>query len=98
MNSFFYDTQYLVGQGADFFSYYQAGNNVLNGLDVYIIPDPLAVPYLYRYRYLPYFAYTFGVILNLAPPISAYWIWIGILIGSVWMAAFRTRSLAKALN
>ena len=98
LNSFFYDTQYLVGQGADFFSYYQAGNNVLNGLDVYIIPDPLAVPYLYRYRYLPYFAYTFGVILNLAPPISAYWIWIGILIGSVWMAAFRTRSLAKALN
>lgn len=98
LNSLFYDTQYLLGQGADFFSYYQAGNNVLNGLDVYTIPDSLAVPYLYRYRYLPYFAYFFGVILNLAPPISAYWIWIAVLTGSVWLAAFQTRTVAKKLN
>ncbi|MHA1136086.1 MAG: glycosyltransferase 87 family protein [Candidatus Thorarchaeota archaeon] len=98
LNSLFYDTQYLVGQGPDFFSYYQAGNNVLNGIDVYAIPDPLAVPYLYRFRYLPYFAYSFGVMLNLAPPIAAYWIWVGILTTSVWLAAFQTRSVAKKLN
>ncbi|MGY5878933.1 MAG: hypothetical protein RTV31_01725 [Candidatus Thorarchaeota archaeon] len=98
LNSLFYDTQYLVGQGPDFFSYYQAGTNVLNGIDVYAIPDPLAVPYLYRFRYLPYFAYSFGVILNLAPPITAYWIWVGILTTSVWLAAFQTRSVAKKLN
>ncbi|MFW9844449.1 MAG: hypothetical protein ACFFEV_07725 [Candidatus Thorarchaeota archaeon] len=98
LNSLFYDTQYLVGQGADFFSYYQAGNNVLNGLDVYSIPDSLAVPYLYLYRYLPYFAYSFGVMLNLTSPIQAYWIWVGVLIVSVWLAAIRTRSVAKKLN
>jgi len=98
LNSFFYDTQYLVGQGADFFSYYQAGHNVLNGLDCYALPDPLVVPYLYVYRYLPYFAFSFGVIINLAPPISAYWIWISILTGSVWLAAFQTLSVAKKLN
>ncbi|MGY5859009.1 MAG: glycosyltransferase family 87 protein [Candidatus Thorarchaeota archaeon] len=98
LNSLFYDTQYLVGQGPDFFSYYQAGNNILNGIDVYTIPDPLAVPYLYPFRYLPYFAYSFGVIINLADPISAYWTWIGVLIFSVWLAAFQTRSVAKKLN
>ena len=98
LNWLFYDTQYLVGQGADFFSYYQAGHNVLNGLNCYIIPDPLAVPYLYPYRYLPYFAYSFGTIINLAPPILAYWLWVGALIVFVWLAALRTRSLAKSLN
>ena len=98
LNSLFYDTQYLVGQGPDFFSYYQAGNNVLNGLDVYALPDPLAVPYLYPFRYLPYFAYSFGVVINLVDPISGYWIWVGVLIFSVWLAAFQTRSVAKKLN
>jgi hypothetical protein len=98
LNSLFYDTQYLVGQGADFFSYYQAGHNALNGLDCYTIPDSLAVPYLYPYRYLPYFSYSFGVIINLAPVILAYWVWVGIVIISVWLAILRTRSLAIALN
>ena len=70
----------------------------MNGLNCYIIPDPLAVPYLYPYRYLPYFAYSFGTIINLAPPILAYWLWVGALIVFVWLAALRTRSLAKSLN
>jgi hypothetical protein len=98
LNSLFYDTSYLVGQGADFFSYYQAGYNVLNGFDCYAIPDPLVVPYLYPYRYLPYFAYSFGVVINLAPPLLAYCFWVGVLTVSVWLAALRTRSLAKALH
>ena len=98
LNSLFHDTKYILGQGADFFSYYQAGHNVLNGLDCYASPDTLVVPYLYPYRYLPYFAYSFGVIINLAPPLLAYWLWIGVLTGAVWLAVFRTRSLAKALH
>ncbi|MHA2142778.1 MAG: glycosyltransferase family 87 protein [Candidatus Thorarchaeota archaeon] len=98
LNSLFYGTQYLVGQGADFFSFYQAGHNVLNGLDVYARPDTLVVPYRYPYRYLAYFAYSFGVIFNLADPFTAYWIWVGIVIASMWLAALRTRSLAKSLN
>ena len=98
LNSFFHDTKYLVGQGADFFSFYQAGYNVLNGLDCYTIPDSLVVPYLYPYRYLPYFAYSFGAIINLAPPVLSYWFWVGILTVSLWLAVFRTRSLGKALH
>lgn len=97
-NHLFYDTWYLVGQSPDFFSYYQAGNNVLNGLDPYIIPNELAVPYLYPFRYLPYFAYTFGVAINLTDPISAYWIWDGILICSIWLSALQTRRVVKALD
>ena len=98
LNPFFYDTKYIVGQGADFFSYYQAGHNVLNGLDVYTIPDSPVVPYLYPFRYLSYFAYSFGVILNFAPPLLAYWFWVGVLTVALWLAVLRTRSLAKTLN
>ncbi len=98
LNSFFYDTRYLVGQGADFFSYYQAGHNVLNGVDCYTIPDTLVVPYLYPYRYLPYFAFTFGVVFNLLPPMIAYWTWIGIVIAVLWSAVFQTRSLGNNLE
>ena len=98
LNGFFYDTKFLVGQGADFFSYYQAGNNVLNGLDVYTLPDSPVVPYLYPYRYLPYFAFSFGVVLNLTPPVLAYWLWVGVLVVALWAAVLRTRSLTKALH
>ncbi len=98
LNPLFYDTEYLIGQGADFFSYYQAGYNVLNGIDIFTVPDPAAVPYLYPYRYLPYFAYSFGVIINLAPPLTAYWIWVGLLTVMIWLSVLRTRSLAEALD
>ena len=98
LNPLFYDTNFLVGPGADFFSYYQAGNNVLTGVDVFTVPDSPVVPYLYPFRYLPYFAYSFGVISNLAPPIIAYWLWVGVLVVILWLAVLRTRSLAKALH
>ncbi len=98
LNPLFHDTKYILGQGADFFAYYQAGYNVLNGLSCYLIPDPLVVPYLYPYRYLPYFAYSFGAILNIVPPITAYWLWVGVVTVSVWLAIIRTRTLAKSLD
>ncbi|MFX1561360.1 MAG: hypothetical protein ACFFBL_12290 [Promethearchaeota archaeon] len=98
LNPLFHDTEYLLGQGADFFAFYQAGNNILNGLSCYEIPTSLSVPYLYPYRYLPYFAYSFGAILNLASSIVSYWVWIGIVVISLWLAVLRTRSLSKALN
>ena len=98
LNPLFHDSKYLLGQGADFFAYYQAGNNVLNGLTCYEIPDSLIVPYLYPYRYLPYFAYSFGVIINLASPIFAYWLWIGIVIISIWLASLRTLFFANTLQ
>jgi hypothetical protein len=98
LNSLFYDTNYLLGQGADFFSYYQAGSNVLNGLDCYAHPSIPSVPYFYTYRYLPYFAYSFGVVFNIMAPIPAYWLWVGIVIVFLWLAVFRTRLLAKELQ
>ena len=98
LNSFFYDTWYLVGQAPDFFSYYQAGYNVLHGLDPYFIPTDLAVPYLYPFRYLPYFAYTFGAALNLTNPYTAYWIWDGILVVAIWLSALQTHRVAKMLD
>lgn len=98
LNPLSHDTRYITAQGIDFFAFYQAGSNVLNGLDCYAIPDPLTVPYMFPYRYLPYFAYTFGAVFNLASPFLAYWIWVGILIVCIWLAAIRTRSVSKALH
>jgi hypothetical protein len=98
LNQLFHDTRYIIDQGIDFFAFYQAGNNVLNGIDCYSVPDPLIVPYMFPYRYLPYFAYSFGAMFNLVPPIQAYWIWVGIVLIFVWLAALRTRSVIKALH
>jgi hypothetical protein len=98
LDSLFYDTHYLLGQGADFFSYYQAGNNVLNGLDCYVHPAIPAVPYFYTYRYLPYFAYSFGAIFNILSPIPAYWLWVGVVVVFLWLAVLRTRLLARELK
>jgi len=98
LNDLFHDTRYITDQGIDFFAFYQAGNNVLNGIDCYAVPDPLTVPYMFPYRYLAYFAYSFGALFNLAPPIQAYWIWVGIVLVCVWLAAIRTRSVSKTLH
>ncbi|MFW9793367.1 MAG: glycosyltransferase family 87 protein [Candidatus Thorarchaeota archaeon] len=98
LNPFFHDTRYITAQGIDFFAFYQAGNNVLNGLVCYARPDTLAVPYMFPYRYLAYFAYTFGALFNLMPAIQAYWTWVVIVLICVWLAAWRTRSVSKSLQ
>ncbi|MFW9813434.1 MAG: glycosyltransferase 87 family protein [Candidatus Thorarchaeota archaeon] len=98
LDPLFHDTRYILDKGIDFFAFYQAGHNVLNGIDCYAVPDPLTVPYMFPYRYLAYFAYSFGAIFNLAPPVLAYWIWDAIILISVWLAAFRTRSVSKTLG
>ncbi len=98
LNPLFHDTEYLLGQGADFFAFYQAGTNILNGISCYSFPPSPVVPYFYPYRYLPYFAYSVGIILNLLPPITAYWAWVGLILVSIWLAAWRTISVARRLG
>lgn len=98
LHPFFHDTRYMPEPGLDFFAFYQAGTNVLNGLDAFAYPDPLTVPYMFPYRYLPYFAHTFGAVLNLAPPMLSYWSWVAVLIVCVWLAALRTWSVSKSMG
>lgn len=82
MDPLFHDTD-RVPRGLDFFSIYQSGHNFLNGTSVYYGvrvhsqgDNALVVPYFSGFRYLPVYAYTYGVLLNIFPPWISYWTWI----------------------
>lgn len=79
---FFHDTD-RVPRGLDYFSIYQAGYNFRHGDPIYYgvrQVDPgkgvQVVPYLSGFRYLPVYAYIFGVLISLLPVWTSYWFWI----------------------
>lgn len=77
INPFFDDSTHRIGQGADFYAVYQAGQNVSDGVSIYAqAPQNLIVPYAYPYRYLPFSAYTLGQVFRLLRPPQAYVFWI----------------------
>ena len=66
-------------QALDFFAIYEAGHRAIQNVPVYefhISSSSLAVPYASPYRYVPVFAYAFGVPANTMPPWWAYWGWV----------------------
>lgn len=99
LNPLYYDSSYGIGQGADFFAYYQAGYNLINGLSPYHnIPGYNIVPYAYGYRYLPFFAHTFGMLFNIFPPRISYWVWIIFLLALIWYTSWITHKICNSLN
>jgi hypothetical protein len=71
------DTMHRRGQGVDFYSVYQAGRNVIDGVNIYAQkPEHVVVPYHYPYRYHPLVALTVGLASNLVTPALAYTLWI----------------------
>ncbi|MFX1394328.1 MAG: glycosyltransferase family 87 protein, partial [Promethearchaeota archaeon] len=99
LNPFFYDSSYRLGQGADFYAFYQAGYNIIVGLNPYEkIPGYIVVPYSYNYRYLPFFAYTFGIGFNIFPPLIAYWIWVIIILALIWYTCWLTLKICNTLE
>lgn len=99
LNPLFYDSTHRLGQAADFYAFYQAGYNILFGLNPY---DKVAgyniVPYSYNYRYLPFFAYTFGLLFNIFPPAIAYWVWVIIILILIWYTCWITLRICKTLD
>ena len=80
LNSSFDDSTHRIGQGADFYAVYQAGQNVVDGVSVYLRePKTVVVPYFFLYRYLPFSAYTFGQFFRAFSPPIAYSVWILLL-------------------
>ncbi|MHA1870946.1 MAG: glycosyltransferase 87 family protein, partial [Promethearchaeota archaeon] len=99
LNPFFSATTNVYGQGADFFSFYQAGYNVLHDKLYYnFTKEDMVVPYLYSYRYSAFFAYTFGVIFNLAPPFISYRGWVVFIIIFLLFTSFYTLKITKKLR
>src|SRR5947209_13333972 len=77
LNPLFNDATQRLGQGADFFSVYQAGANIAHDKMVYQTAGiHAAVPYFYPFRYLPSAAFSIGLISNVVPPWTAYWSWV----------------------
>jgi len=99
LNCLFHDSTYRLGQGSDFYAFYQAGHNVLFGQSPYEkINKYYVVPYSYNYRYLPFFAFTFGVLLNIFPPLVAYWVWVSFIILLIWYSCWITNKLCIQLD
>lgn len=80
LNPLFDDAMHRSGKGVDFFAVHQAGQNVIDGADIYST-DPVrqVVPFYNPYRYHPFVALTIGVLARMLPPFTAYGIWIVLL-------------------
>ncbi len=83
-----HDTNLFWKVGVDFFATYEAGWDFLHCRNIYhheekaedlftsLSTGEQRAPYYTPYRYLPHYAATVGVVLNLFPPAAAYIIWI----------------------
>ncbi|MFX0186778.1 MAG: glycosyltransferase family 87 protein [Candidatus Hodarchaeota archaeon] len=99
LNPLFHDSTYRLGQGSDFYAIYQAGYNVLFGLNPYKKVDGYnVVPYSYNFIYHPFLAFTFGVAFNIFPPFVAYWVWVIVLLSLVWISCYLTHNICRALD
>jgi len=97
LNPLFDDSAHRRGQGADFFSVYQAGRNLIDGVSVYAPkPETVVVPYWYPYRYHPFTAYTFGLAFQLFTPALAYTLWILLQEFLLFINILLTRRLMKS--
>lgn len=66
-------------RGWDFYALYQAGRNVRTGISIYQSDNDkieVVVPYYTPYRYLPFLAYTLGLLLNTLSPLWALRLWV----------------------
>ncbi|HNU36525.1 MAG TPA: hypothetical protein PKJ15_07990, partial [Methanomassiliicoccales archaeon] len=106
LNPLFHDAARSPGHGLDFYSIYQSGHNVLNKMSAYYGvrehrygSQHQVVPYFSGFRYLPVYAYTYGVFLNVLPPQQSYWMWIvmveGLLIACIVLTFRLTRHSGK---
>lgn len=96
LNPLFHDSSYRLGQGSDFYAIYQAGYNIMVGLNPYIVNKGyMVVPYSYAFVYHPFVAFTMGLAFNIFPPLIAYWVWISILLALIWTSCYLTHRICK---
>jgi hypothetical protein len=76
LNFLFNDASLRKGKAADFFAVYQAGDNILDGESVYLDTEGESTPYSFPFRYLPFLGYTIGIVVNLLPHFTAYYVLI----------------------
>jgi len=92
----FYDASELrKGRSADFYSVYQAGNNILENKSIYEDTEGTSTPYSYPYRYLPAPAYSFGLFFSLFSPQTAYLIWVGTCEILIFLSLYFLKKLIK---
>jgi len=83
--SFTFDAVATQGRrGWDFYAVYQAGHNVLTGASIYESDNDkidVVVPLYTPYRYLPFLATTWGVVLNILSPATSLGLWVFVIEG-----------------
>jgi hypothetical protein len=105
LDPLFHDATRQPGKGLDFYSIYQAGYNVRHGMSAYygvrehkFGAQYQVVPYFSGFRYLPVYAYTYGILLNVLPPRASYWAWIVVVEGMLIVCLALTFVLAGDLR
>lgn len=100
-NRYTFDSTATHGRkGWDFYALYQAGANVLRGLSIYETDSArisVVVPFYTPYRYLPPPALTLGILLNLVPSITAFWIWVIVIELLFLYCCWRSWKLANSV-
>jgi hypothetical protein len=94
------------GQASDFFGIYQAGDNLTRGVSIYSWEgrpegSDRHVPYFYFYRYLPPTAYVAAAATLVLRPWPAYWIWVGLTEGLLFLLLYsltRLRASPRGLR
>ncbi len=98
-NRFTFDSTATQGwRGWDFFAIHQAGHNVLTGVSVYESDNEaidVVVPRYTPYRYLPFPAYTLGVLSNAVTPLWAFRLWTAFIVLVWWACAWLSYRLGR---
>jgi hypothetical protein len=98
-NRFTFDSTATQGwRGWDFYAVYQAGHNVLIGVSVYESDNEaidVVVPRYTPYRYLPFVAYTLGVLSNAVPPLWAFRLWVAFIVLVWWACAWLSYRMGR---
>jgi tetratricopeptide (TPR) repeat protein len=75
LDGFFNDTMHRVGQGGDFYQFYQAGANLVRGESIYQYEESPDIPYGPKNKYPPMLVAVIGVPAQVLSPKTAYFIW-----------------------
>jgi tetratricopeptide (TPR) repeat protein len=75
LDRLFNDSVHRVGQGGDFYQFYQAGANLIGGRSIYQYEESPDIPYGPENKYPPLMVFVLGVPAQVLSPEAAYIIW-----------------------
>ncbi len=103
LDPLFNASSHRIGQGADFYQFYQAGRSLVQGMSIYQHIDPSSLPYGPSFRYPPLMACGVGLAFQPFTPETARLIWCIVselfflaTVALLWRIAGSSRALPVA--